>query len=282
MECWICGGTHREDSVAGQSIVNTGSCSFCWVELLQDGVVKYGVVKKGGTKVQVVLDGGEVSMSGPARAFITSVEPLAVDGEDEMSKYTVVKYKALRGEETPRFECEISLHGGQSLGSGPIFASNDGNGGCNTYRIADRRMQQVLDAFHADAKAWAARYGDPDMIEAADLWLDWYVNMRPYGVTAKVHVAKHAAEMAVHREEGRRLRQRHGQAEAARLAGLGPLHVGDDEDARVPQLPERFVWTDSILKDTVTGRSVDVPLFAARSVARVLAVLFGDLKPRAS
>ena len=100
---------------------------------------------------------------------------------DPMAAYGVTGYRHIPGlEDTGVFYAWITRDGK------PIIeALNNGLGGANIYR-GDRA---ALDALHQAAKLWFAHYRYPVVQEAEDLWLEWHIEERPSGVTAREYVA---------------------------------------------------------------------------------------------
>lgn len=159
------------------------------------GTLRYGTVTKGGKNVQVVLDGGAYTVTGPASAFKVSDNPLPKDAPHPMDDWDVVGYKEFSrmSQETTAFDATVTYKGEPVL-----HAQNSGTGGCNTYyrtptapALADRKLEE-------DAKQWALDHGleDGGFFEAADTWLNWKTTQAPYGVTAKDFFEKWNRSMA--------------------------------------------------------------------------------------
>jgi hypothetical protein len=159
---------------------------------------KYGTVVKGGVKVSVIQDGDlKHEVRGPAGAFQPSTQPLPQDEPSVMDKYTVKKYKELRGEETRCFECEV--HGPNGI---VLYARNSGTGGSDSFWPGKQGMNMKSPeylAFFDDAKAWVTQFGYPDMSEPAEWWLEWYQHERPYGKLAKDSISEFKAQMEQYR-----------------------------------------------------------------------------------
>lgn len=148
------------------------------------GETVYGTVKsvqrKAPFKVVVILDGGEYQVSGPFFVFKETDVPAPKDEPSVMDRWGVTGYHSCGGDETECFEAGITLNG-KRVGR----ARNDGNGGCNSYMGTD---SYCIPGFETDAVAWARQFGWEKPFEAADMWIDWYVKFRPYGVTAKKYI----------------------------------------------------------------------------------------------
>ena len=147
------------------------------VEYIDRGNYAYGVVLKGGKgKITVICDGGKTQVTGLAAFFRKSNHPLPVDEPSIMDKYSIVKYKNSGfGDETPQFNAEIALNGKVVM-----WASNNGQGGCNMYR-GDRIVREQ---FSADATEWGKQFGYPYKIEVEDTWVEWAAREKIYGVLA--------------------------------------------------------------------------------------------------
>lgn len=154
------------------------------VEYTQKGEPKYGVVLRGGAKkIAVVLDGGQLQVSGHPDCFKLSDKPLVVDTvKTPMDKYSVVGYREIRGhDDSQAFEAFIAKDGKKILS-----AFDSGHGGEVEYQKL--WGGNVEEQFHEDAKAWARQFNPDDTgYGAADCWISWYVYQRPFGVTAQAY-----------------------------------------------------------------------------------------------
>jgi hypothetical protein len=157
------------------------------VEADLKGGMKLGTVDKvSGTKVTVVLDGGKSAVSGPPGAFRPSQVAQEQDFPSPMDRWTIQGYKKVRGhDDSTPFQAVVCFDGIPVL-----HASNDGWGGCNRYdavRGAASKMggldPSVL--LETDAAAFWTAAGLPNTREAADLWVTWKVDSRPWNVTAR-------------------------------------------------------------------------------------------------
>lgn len=158
------------------------------VEWDDKGEMFYGVVTNGGTKVTVMQDGGQFKLKGGAGGFNLSNHPLAVDKPSSMDKWSVKSFKEfMHGHgDSATFHAKICLNG-KVVGT----AENDGWGGCNLYHFD----KGVYGKFSDDVKSWVAQFGYSDMLEAEDTWLFWFVNEKPYGVTAEDKIAEDKKSM---------------------------------------------------------------------------------------
>lgn len=160
------------------------------VEITHKGKSLYGVVFKGGSKnITVIFDGGDKQITAPVHLFRLSDHPLPKDKPSVMDEYTVSAYKDLgMGLDNLMFKA-IILRDGKPV----LSVQNSGDGGCNHYSPLDNRNS--LDQFYKDTRAWVTQFGYPDMIEPEDTWVDWYVNMRPYGVLAEKYIMDYKKRM---------------------------------------------------------------------------------------
>ena len=165
------------------------------VEYTQKGETKYGVVLKGGAKkITVVLDGGQLQVSGHPDCFKLSDKPLAVDTvKTPMDKYSVVGYREVRGhDDSQAFEAFIAKDGKKILSA---FDSGHG-GGVEYHRVNGSEDEEQ---FYSDVKAWARQFFPEDNgYGSADCWIEWYVNQRPYGVTAQAYWDDYKAMLNEH------------------------------------------------------------------------------------
>jgi hypothetical protein len=151
------------------------------------GGVQLGTVEKvSGAKVTVVLDGGRASISGPPGAFRPSNVVQEQDPPSPMDRWTVQGYKRVAGhDDSTPFQATVCLDGVPML-----HASNDGWGGCNRYVAMPGSLEKLGGTHPAvrlenDAYAFWTAAGLKEAREAADLWVTWKVEMRPWNVTAK-------------------------------------------------------------------------------------------------
>lgn len=150
----------------------------------QDGLHQ-GIVVKGTTKpngrVTVILIGGKMKAAGPASAFKPCTIDIPKDEPSPMDDYLVTGYKEFpqMSQETIAFVARVKYKGKVIL-----EARNDGCGGC-TYFYGNGGAEEQ---FQEDIRQWARQFGGEDMTEKDDFWLQWWVNERPYGVTAKAAI----------------------------------------------------------------------------------------------
>ena len=152
------------------------------VEFEDKNQMFYGVVARGGKKkIRVVIDGGQREVSGHPSLFNYSDKEMPSDPPSAMDKWSVKKYKEIEGHgDTPTFSANICLNG-----KPVIFVSNNGWGGPNEYRPVDYNTEDVIDKFSTDIKSWCEQFGCESTSGMDDIWVDWYVYKRPYGVTAQ-------------------------------------------------------------------------------------------------
>lgn len=144
-----------------------------WVD--RDGASFVGtVVKVSQTNVNATHDGGDVTTVGHFSGFAPSSVPLVLDSvATPMDAYEVRNYRKIRGhDDTQPFEANIYRNGRRVLA-----ASDDGWGGGVAYEGPEDDLQQL----YADAGEWARINGDTPDNECAGIWIDWYVNRRPFG-----------------------------------------------------------------------------------------------------
>ncbi|MFW6047309.1 MAG: hypothetical protein ACOCP4_05955 [Candidatus Woesearchaeota archaeon] len=145
------------------------------------GEIVYGKVIKGGKKeITIVLDGGETTLSGDPALFKMSDKPMPEEPPNVMSKWGVKKYKEIDGHgDSPTFSAEITLND-----KPVIHVSNDGWGGPNLYSNLHAKSKDYVKDFLNDAKEWWSKNSNRSAIECEDLWVDWYVNKKEFGVTS--------------------------------------------------------------------------------------------------
>jgi len=240
----------------------------------------YGVVKSIRTnRGTVVLDGGREQISGPLGAFRPSAHPLPKDEPNVMDKWGVVKYKALKVVDEPGgYNAEVTLNG-----VAVIQAYNQGHGGPDNFQPLKGQTHKVTAQLAADATAWASQHTDGKVSEVEGLWVEWFVNSRPYGVLAKQYLApfltsKDEEEKAAkERADFQRAEQEQERAAADKI---GVKVLCGREEARELKLPARFkrehVTNYAVLVDTVTGRGVSVGLCDLGGAIKVLAAMFPD------
>ena len=151
------------------------------VEFLFKGENTYGVVLRGGKKLKVVIDGGINIVEGPAGLFYHSNKELPKDPPNPMDKWSIKKYKAIEGNDGYCFSAIIYYE------EKPVLeVHNSGNGGPNVYYgLSDARYMKELENA---TKAWVKQFNNDDHFEIEDLWVEWYVSQRPYGVTAEMYL----------------------------------------------------------------------------------------------
>ena len=167
-------------------------CSFkkgdrvCWRGKDENGNVelKHGTVTRGGDKVHAMMDGGEFEVKGGRNAFQFSDKPLPKDLPSSMDDYVVKGYKAIPelSDETIAYTATIMFKGK------PVLSAKNGGYGGDTevhpYSYDDASCRGMVQKFFNDTREWSMQFGQTKPFEAYDEWIDWYVNHRPYGVTA--------------------------------------------------------------------------------------------------
>jgi len=134
----------------------------------------------------------------PFIACRPSNRPVETDPPSPMDKWSVYKYREVRGhDDSQPFEAQILLNNKRV-----IYASNDGWGGGNEYQpdYKNNVSDEVVTHLHADAKVWAVQFGDLNPFEPIDTWIYWYVHERPLGITAAKHIADNVARMAQYKQ----------------------------------------------------------------------------------
>jgi len=149
----------------------------------KEGVLA-GTVVKGGSMVEVFLDGGALKARVPVEDLRPTTVSLPKDDPHPMDAWGVKNRKdfAELRQETPAFSAEITYNGKVVL-----QASNDGRGGCNRYMPLNGNTYGIVDRLESDAKQWMIDHGMPEerVFEAADAWVEWKHSQAPYGMTAK-------------------------------------------------------------------------------------------------
>ena len=163
------------------------------VECDYKGGIVYGIVHRGGKKsVTMVIDGGKEQLKGGAGLFRLSDEPLPTDEPNLMDKWSIKSYQSIEGHgDSPTFDAKICLHGKPVMRS-----SNNGWGGPNEYHTLKGVDRSIEQQFYADVRAWMALFGDESAHDVGDLWIEWYMFHRPYGVTGKAYIGDFNETMA--------------------------------------------------------------------------------------
>ena len=146
-----------------------------------DNQEHYGTVVKGGREgVTAVEDGGNRQATGTIDGFEKSDKPLPTHKPSVMDKYSVEKFKTIPGGQETQIFSAVIWAGGIPIAS----VTNDGRGGCNSYMPLTGETQKTIDRAQIHAADWAKEHGIDNPIDSLDLWMDWFVNGRPYGQTA--------------------------------------------------------------------------------------------------
>ena len=151
-----------------------------------DGVMLHGIAKKGGKKIEMIIDGGNSCVKGVAALFNASDEPMKVDEPSCMDKWSIKLYKELTGhDDSPSFSCRICLNK-----KPVILAYNSGHGGPNEYSAMGVENRDNLNLFYADTKEWGKQFESEFEFELDSLWLDWKQNLSLYNVTQKEYLSR--------------------------------------------------------------------------------------------
>jgi len=161
-----------------------------------DGVeTAHGVVKRGGSDtVTVVLDGGKEQVKLPVTFLSLSNHPLPKDEPNVMDKYSIIKFQSAGAGRM--YSCTVCKDGRPF-----VEVEQHGHGAPNRYDPIDRKKDQdrkIYMQFLKDAKEWTIMFGDQDAIEAEDTWVVWWMDLRPYGVTAQEHIKSFTDFMKEH------------------------------------------------------------------------------------
>ncbi len=162
------------------------------VKWMSDSGEKHGTVLKGGKNITAVQDGGEFQVRGPADIFETSDKPLPAVEPSLMDKYSITGKKGFQGNDSECFTATVRENG-EKIGT----VKNDGNGGCNMYYGLDC---YGIHQFEKDAAEWAKQFGYEKALEAADLFVEWYCEHRPYGVSPRDYLKGFASIGKEHSE----------------------------------------------------------------------------------
>lgn len=161
----------------------------CWRSTDEEGNVtlKHGTITKGGKNIVATMDGGKYEVKGKPTQFRYSDKPIPKDPTSPMDDYSVTKYKEIpeMSDETTAYVATISYKGKPVL-----QAQNQGCGGDTMLHLIANEPLTVsssIDMFIKAAKAWATQFGQTKPFEAYDEWIDWYVNYRPFAVTAAAY-----------------------------------------------------------------------------------------------
>jgi len=154
----------------------------------------HGVVKKGGSEtVTVILDGGKKQVKCHVSLLEISDHHLPTDPPNLMDKYSIIKFKSAEVGRT-LFSCTVRKDGKPF-----VEVEQHGHGGPNRYDPIDiKKDREIYMQFLKDAKEWTEMFGDKDAIEPEDTWVEWWYDLRPYGVTAKMHMKEFTDFMKEH------------------------------------------------------------------------------------
>lgn len=131
-------------------------------------------------RVEVTILGGDKVVKRPDE-LVKCDWPVIKDRKTPMDEYTVQKYKAIESlsEETRAFTAVIYRNGVRAL-----LALNRGTGGANKYTSLQKGAHAD---FYLAAHVWAKTlFPQVEPIEPMDLWVEWYQNVRPFGVNGEM------------------------------------------------------------------------------------------------
>lgn len=164
-----------------------------WHEAGSDDA-RYGVVDsvRKTRRLTATADGGRRSVNGPFEAFQHSDKPLPTDTvKTAMDQYSIKGYRSIMGTDGYAFNATI-YKGTRRI----IEVLNGGYGAPNEYYTKTQCSPETLKTFFDDALDWCKTFGFPDPSDAADLWVDWYVHSRAYGVTGEAYIGDLAESIA--------------------------------------------------------------------------------------
>jgi len=155
---------------------------------------RYGIVDSPGKGYvgKITLDGGELYLSDiPLGLVKKSDEPLPADDPDLMADWSIKKYQEYprMSEETIAYNAHIHFQGRLAL-----YAKNDGQGGPDHFdaKFGGRKTQ---DLFTAACQEWAAAYSSEKQFEIEAVWVRYYQEHKPYGVTSKAFFEEEDRQM---------------------------------------------------------------------------------------
>lgn len=213
-------------------------------------------------RIRARLDGSADVITGHISLFEPSAvpaAPLPTSGNDALDRYAVTDYKAYpkMSEETTAYTATITLEGVVVCG-----ARNDGQGGCDLFTQLPGSPATVED-FQLACARWATAHGVEG--ETMDLWVEWFVNERPAGVSAAHFLAPIAKSQAEIREARAR--------EAAEPVTTTDTAVGSRFILRESTRDGRLPYEAKII-DTETGIEVAVRPMDIRPTRELLEALF--------
>jgi len=153
------------------------------VECVLKGQPLYGAILKGGNgKVTMVADGGKQSLSGPVSCFKLSTHPLPVDPiTSEADRWSVTDFQPFHGrDDCVAYEATLCCDGQPFL---RVFNNGLGDGD-KISPLGDKSLMDIA-RFHAAGKAWGAANSAPaNLYGFSHLWIVWYIEKRPFGITS--------------------------------------------------------------------------------------------------
>jgi len=152
------------------------------VECVHKGVTLYGAIfKVASDKATMMLDGGKQSLTGPLSSFQPSTHPLPVDPiQSSANHWTVVDFDPFNGrDDCVAFEAILCRDGKPVL-----RAYNNGIAGCDEISPINEGTRLDVSEYRSAAKAWASANGEAKISDPGHLWLVWYIEKRPFGITS--------------------------------------------------------------------------------------------------
>jgi hypothetical protein len=150
------------------------------VKWMSDDGEKHGTVLKSGKNISVVQDGGRHQARGPADLFDPSDKPLPALEPSLMDKYSITGMKQFLGTDGYCFSATVRENG-EKIG----MVHNSGSGGANDYNGLNFAG---IPEFEKDSIEWSKKNGYECAREAADLFVEWYCEHRPYGVSPREYL----------------------------------------------------------------------------------------------
>jgi len=165
------------------------------VEFKYQGKLCKGVVERGGKRRVTVVIFGEPNkaVKGSPICFTPTEFDIPEDpSPDPMAGYEVRKHRIIPKlcDDTIAYHAEVWKDGKRILD-----ASNNGSGGPDSFYPTQKgKTYAVVKQFEDNADAWARECGLKNPFESGGMWIDWYINHRPYGETARDYMQEFAGK----------------------------------------------------------------------------------------
>jgi len=150
----------------------------------EKGVEQTGYVEKGGVTPTVIFNNGRLQIKAPSRIFSVTEPVFEKDEPSSMDNWSIVGYKEFKSlsDETVAYTAFIAYKGKKVL-----TAENTGKGGCDRigcvkYSEESLKLEKI---FYEDLKLWEKQFSTENHFEIDSLWIDWSVNDKKQGITAK-------------------------------------------------------------------------------------------------